>query len=78
MGEEERVRYGLGYYEVDHKGITYVVGSDASVMDVRAGKVPKETVGRFSAGGKRVLIDASDPSTRARLVHEYDRRHGGR
>ena len=76
MSMEQQVAYGAGYYEVEHEGTRYVVGSAEAAKAVPEGKVPQQTVYRFSGGGKRVLIDATDPATRYRLEHEYDRRHG--
>ena len=75
LSAEESARIGSGYYEVNHEGTTYVVGSAEAAANVKQGKVPKQTSTRYSAGGKRVLIEASDHTTRARLEHEYDRRH---
>ena len=56
------------------ESILYIVESRSVPRKILAFDV----VGGKALAKKRVLIDATDPSTRARLVHEYDRRHGGR
>jgi hypothetical protein len=65
----------LGYYEVQHEGTIYVVGSIQSRDKIRNDKLPTTTSGRFSSQGERVLFETGPAGLSERLMAEYDRRH---
>lgn len=66
----------LGYYEIQHEGTIYVVGSVQSRDQVRAGKVPTTTASGFSSQGQPVLFETGPAGLSERLMSEYSRRHG--
>ena len=66
----------LGYYEVQHEGTIYVVGSIQSRDKIRNDKLPATTSGGFSSKGQAVLFETDDTGLSQRLMAEYDRRHG--
>jgi len=66
----------VGYYEVAHEGVVYVVGSIQSRDAVRNGKIPATTPGNFSSQGQSVLFETNNTGLAQRLMGEYDRRHG--
>ncbi len=66
----------LGYYEVPHEGVLYVVGSVQARDNVRADKVPPTTSSGFSSQGQSVLFETGDAGLSDRLMAEYSRRHG--
>jgi hypothetical protein len=67
-----------GYYEARHEGTLYVVGSLRTVDAVRAGKPPKDVITSNSPKGQRIVFENNDRGLAARLMSEYDRRHGMR
>jgi hypothetical protein len=66
----------LGYYEVQHEGTIYVVGSIQSRDKIRNDKLPATTSGGFSSQGQAVLFETDEAGLSQRLMAEYDRRHG--
>jgi hypothetical protein len=65
----------LGYYEVQHEGTIYVVGSIQSRDKIRNDKLPATTSEGFSSQGQAVLFETDDAGLSQRLKAEYDRRH---
>ena len=66
----------LGYYEVQHEGTIYVVGSVQSRDKVREDKLPTTASGGFSSQGQMVLFESGPAGLSERLMAEYGRRHG--
>ena len=66
----------VGYYEIPHEGVIYVVGSIQSRDKIRAGQIPETTSGGFSAQGQTVLFEMDKAGLTERLKAEYARRHG--
>ena len=66
----------LGYYEVPHEGVIYVVASVQARDNVRADKVPTTTSSGFSSQGQPVLFETGPAGLTERLMAEYSRRHG--
>jgi hypothetical protein len=66
----------VGYYEVPHEGIIYVVGSIQSRDKVRSEQLPPTTSGGFSSQGQPVLFETGSAGLTERLKAEYRRRHG--
>src|SRR5258705_6383936 len=65
-----------GYYEQNHEGAVYVVGSIQSLDKLRDGKPPKTTAGGFSSLGQTVLFETDNTGLTERLMAEYEKRHG--
>ena len=66
----------LGYYEIQHEGTIYVLGSIQSRDNVRADKPPATTASGFSSQGQPVLFETGPAGLSERLMSEYHRRHG--
>jgi len=66
----------LGYYEIQHEGTIYVLGSIQSRNNVRADKPPATTTSGFSSRGQPVLFETGPAGLSDRLKSEYHRRHG--
>jgi len=66
----------VGYYEINHEGTVYVLGSIQSADKLRAGQIPPTTSGGFSSQGQAVLFETNDAGLADRLKGEYARRHG--
>ncbi|HEV8291521.1 MAG TPA: hypothetical protein VGP94_06340 [Tepidisphaeraceae bacterium] len=66
----------VGYYEVPHEGVIYVVGSIQARDRVRNDQLPPTTSGGFSSQGQTVLFETNNTGLAERLMAEYDRRHG--
>jgi hypothetical protein len=65
----------IGYYEVPHEDVIYVLGSIQSRDALRNGKVPPTTRSGFSTQGQSVLFETDHAGLAERLMAEYDRRH---
>jgi hypothetical protein len=66
----------VGYYEISHEGVIYVVGSIQSRDKLRNDQIPRTTSGGFSSQGQAVLFETNNAGLAERLMGEYDRRHG--
>jgi hypothetical protein len=65
----------IGYYEVPHEGVIYVLGSIQSRDALRGGKIPPTMRSGFSSQGQAVLFETDNAGLAERLMAEYDKRH---